>query len=151
MCDEIFAGMNQKPEEIIKLLPDEKHNEIILVRDIPFYSVCEHHFIPFLGLAHVAYVPGESICGISKLSRTVEMFARRLQVQERLTVQVADTLNVHLKPKGVMVIMEAEHLCMTMRGIKKPGAKTVTSCLRGSFMKDPKTRAEAMALINRKE
>ncbi len=147
MCEEIFAGMNVDVKDVMKILPGEQHDEIVLIKDIPFYSVCEHHFIPFLGRCHVAYVPKTGICGISKLARLVEMFARRLQVQERLTTQIADAVMESLDPKGVMVIMEAEHLCMTMRGVRMPGAKTVTSCLRGVFMKNPKTRAEAMALI----
>jgi GTP cyclohydrolase I len=152
MCEEIFAGMKTDPASVIKILPGEEHDAIILLRDIPFYSMCEHHFIPFLGHCHVAYVPKSGICGISKLARTVEVFARRLQVQERLTTQIADALMEALDPKGVMVVISAEHLCMTMRGVRKPGTKTVTSCLRGVFMKDPKTRAEAMALIHdRKE
>jgi GTP cyclohydrolase I len=148
MCEEIFAGASVNPGRLIKILPGEEHDEIVLIKDIPFYSMCEHHFIPFLGRCHVAYVPKDGICGISKLARVVETFARRLQVQERLTTQIADTVMAGVKPKGVMVIVEAEHLCMTMRGVKKPGAVTVTSCLRGVFMTDPKTRAEAMALIH---
>ena len=148
MCEEIFACSFADPEKIIKLLPGEKHDEIVLIKDIPFYSMCEHHFIPFLGKCHVAYIPKDGICGLSKLARVVETFARRLQVQERMTTQIADTVMKGVKPKGVMVIIEAEHLCMTMRGVKKPGAMTVTSCLRGVFMTDPKTRAEAMALIH---
>jgi GTP cyclohydrolase IA len=149
MCEEIFSCIEEKePEKIIKILPGERHDEIVLIKDIPFYSMCEHHFIPFLGRCHVAYIPKEGICGLSKLARVVETYARRLQVQERLTTQIADSIMKGVKPKGVMVIVEAEHLCMTMRGVKKAGAQTVTSCLRGIFMTDPKTRAEAMALIH---
>lgn len=147
MCREIFAGIEEDPTIIAKALPDEQHDEIVLVKDIPFYSVCEHHFIPFLGRCHVAYLPDKGFCGISKLARVVDVFARRLQVQERLTSQVADTLMEALAPRGVMVVMEAEHLCMTMRGVRKPGAITTTSVVRGIFRTRQATRAEAMALI----
>jgi GTP cyclohydrolase IA len=126
--------------------PNEEHyDELVLVRDIPFHSLCEHHLLPFHGVAHLAYLPGERIIGLSKLARVVEMFARRLQVQERLTVQVAGWLQEQLSPKGVGVVLEAEHLCMTMRGVQKPGAKTVTSALLGLVRDDPRTRQEFLA------
>jgi GTP cyclohydrolase I len=126
--------------------PNEEHyDELVLVRDIPFHSLCEHHLLPFHGVAHLAYLPGERIIGLSKLARVVEMFARRLQVQERLTVQVADWLEEQLSPKGVGVVLEAEHLCMTLRGVQKPGAKTVTSALLGLVRDDPRTRQEFLA------
>src|SRR4051795_267938 len=121
---------------------DGHYDELVLVRDIPFHSLCEHHLLPFHGVAHLAYLPGERIIGISKLARVVEMFARRLQVQERLTVQVADWLQQELSPKGVGVVLEAEHLCMTLRGVQKPGARTVTSALLGLVRDDPRTRQE---------
>ena len=122
--------------------------EIVLVKDIPFYSLCEHHLLPFFGVAHVAYIPGADGrgCGISKLARVVDLYARRLQLQERLTAQVADAVVANLRPQGVMVVVEAEHLCMTMRGVKKPGSRTTTSAVRGVF-KDATTRAEAMSLM----
>ena len=122
--------------------------EIVLVKDIPFYSLCEHHLLPFFGVAHVAYIPGADgrVCGISKLARVVDLYARRLQLQERLTAQVADAVVANLRPQGVMVVVEAEHLCMTMRGVKKPGSRTTTSAVRGVF-KDATTRAEAMSLM----
>jgi GTP cyclohydrolase I len=126
--------------------PNEEHyDELVLVRDIPFHSLCEHHLLPFHGVAHLAYLPGERIIGLSKLARVVEMFARRLQVQERLTVQVADWLEEQLSPKGVGVVLEAEHLCMTLRGVQKPGARTVTSALLGLVRDDPRTRQEFLA------
>jgi GTP cyclohydrolase I len=127
----------------------EEHDEMIIVKDIPLYSVCEHHLMPFLGRAHVAYIPGEQgqITGISKLARVVDVLAKRLQVQERLTTDVADTLVRALKPRGVLVIVEAEHLCMSMRGVKKPGSVTITSAVRGTFHTNAASRAEAMSLI----
>ena len=126
--------------------PNEEHyDELVLVRDIPFHSLCEHHLLPFHGIAHVAYLPGERIIGLSKLARVIELFARRLQVQERLTVQVADWLEKELSPKGVGVVLEAEHLCMTLRGVQKPGARTVTSALLGLVRDDPRTRQEFLA------
>lgn len=126
--------------------PNEEHyDELVLVRDIPFHSLCEHHLLPFQGVAHVAYLPGERIIGLSKLARVVELFARRLQVQERLTVQVANWLEAELAPKGVGVVLEAEHLCMTLRGVQKPGARTVTSALLGLVRDDPRTRQEFLA------
>lgn len=149
MYEEICSGMDQDPSELFETTFDEHHQEMVLVRDIPFYSICEHHLVPFFGKAHVAYIPAKDgrICGISKLARLVDCFAKRPQVQERLTSQVADTLVRELHPEGVIVVMEAEHLCMSMRGVKKPGSKTTTSAVRGSFQKNSATRAEALTLI----
>ena len=149
MYGEIFAGLDQDAAEHFCVTFDEGHQEMVLVRDIPLYSVCEHHLVPFMGRAHVAYIPGESgrICGLSKLARVVDVFAKRPQVQERLTSQIADTIVAHLNPAGVVVVIEAEHLCMSMRGVKKPGAVTTTSAVRGIFERNPATRSEAMSLI----
>ena len=145
---ELTAGMWEKAEEHVSALPGDTHDEMVLVKDIELSSVCEHHLAPFVGRCHIAYIPKNGrILGLSKLARIAEIFAKRLQVQERLTAQIADTLNEHLQPLGVMVVIEAEHTCMTLRGVKKPGAKTVTSAVRGNFRSDPRTRAEAMALI----
>jgi GTP cyclohydrolase I len=127
---------------------DEHHHEVVLVKDISFFSMCEHHLMPFFGRAHVAYIPDGSIVGISKLARVVESFARRPQVQERMTSQIADVINEELKPQGVAVVCEAVHTCMTMRGVKQPGASVVTSAMRGAFVKDIRTRTEIMSLIN---
>jgi GTP cyclohydrolase I len=146
--EEVLTGVDQDPADVVKVLKGEKYDEIVLVRDIPFYSLCEHHLLPFHGKAHVAYIPqGNRITGISKLGRVVELFARRLQVQERMTRQIADSLVGALSPKGVMVVVEAEHLCMTMRGVQKPGSITTTSVVRGIFRENAATRSEAMALI----
>ncbi|MHC4663328.1 MAG: GTP cyclohydrolase I FolE [Planctomycetota bacterium] len=150
MYGEICCNIGKSDSGIIKKLPAERHDEIVLVRDIPFYSICEHHMLPFLGVCHVAYIPKEAISGISKLARTVEFHSRKLQVQERLTSEIADTLMRDLDPKGVIVVMDAEHLCMTMRGVKKPGARTVTSVVRGIFRDKIATRNEAMSLIGQK-
>lgn len=149
MYEECFAGLHQDPAVHFETLFDEHHDEMVIVHDIPFFSMCEHHLVPFFGKAHIAYLPSESgkICGISKLARLVEVYARRPQVQERLTSQVADTLVEQLNPRGVAVVMEAEHLCMSMRGVKKPGAKTVTNAMRGIFKEDAATRAEALSLL----
>ncbi|MHB1323293.1 MAG: GTP cyclohydrolase I FolE [Coriobacteriia bacterium] len=149
MYEEVFAGIGKDPAEHFCVTFNEDHQEMVLVRDIPLYSVCEHHLLPFLGTAHVAYIPGKHgrICGLSKIARVVDVFARRPQVQERLTSQIADTLVEHLDPQGVMVVIEAEHLCMSMRGVHKPGAVTTTSAVRGIFERNPATRAEAMSLI----
>jgi len=149
MYAEIFAGLTQDAAEHFCVTFNEGHQEMVLVRDIPLYSVCEHHLLPFIGRAHVAYIPGKEgrICGLSKLARVVDVFAKRPQVQERLTSQVADTIVQHLGPTGVMVVIEAEHLCMSMRGVQKPGAMTITSAVRGSFETHPATRAEGMSLI----
>jgi GTP cyclohydrolase I len=148
MYAECFAGLYEDPAEFFETTFDEHHEEMVLVRDIPFYSMCEHHLAPFFGKAHVAYIPAKDgrICGLSKLARLVDTFAKRPQVQERLTSQVADTLREQLNPQGVLVVVEAEHLCMSMRGIKKSGAKTTTSAVRGT-LRDPATRAEALQLI----
>jgi GTP cyclohydrolase IA len=147
LYEEIFSGIRRDPASVIKVIPGEEHDEIVLVRDIPFYSVCEHHLLPFLGRAHVAYLPAGGIAGLSKIARVVDIAAKRPQLQERLTTEVADTLMTALSPRGVMVVIEAEHLCMTMRGIKAPGAKTVTSAVRGIFRDNAPTRSEALALI----
>lgn len=153
MCEEIYAGLDKSivPTRIIKPLISEEHDEMILLKDIPFYSICEHHLLPFIGRAHVAYLPNKGrISGVSKLARVVDTFSKRPQLQERLTVGIAETIMKALKPKGVMVIVEAEHLCMTMRGIKKPGSRMTTSVVRGVFRNNPATRAEAMNLIYNK-
>ncbi|MDR2672773.1 MAG: GTP cyclohydrolase I FolE [Coriobacteriales bacterium] len=149
MYTEILQGIDQDASELFATTFEEGHRELVLVRDIPFYSLCEHHLVPFFGMAHIAYLPGENgrICGLSKLARLVDIFARRLQVQERLTGQIASTLVEELKPAGVIVVVEAEHLCMSMRGVKKPGVKTVTSAVRGAFEASQKTRSEALSLI----
>jgi GTP cyclohydrolase I len=149
MYEEIFAGIGADPSELFQLTFSEDHQEMVLVRDIPLYSMCEHHLVPFMGRAHVAYIPGVNgrICGLSKLARVVEVFARRPQVQERLTSQIADTIVEHLHPQGVIVVIEAEHLCMSMRGVQKAGAVTTTSAVRGLFRTQAATRAEAMSLI----
>ncbi len=149
MYEEIFAGLDQDPAEHFAVTFNEGHQEMVLIRDIPLYSVCEHHLVPFLGKAHVAYVPSKEgrICGLSKIARLVDVFAKRPQVQERLTSQIADTLVQQLDPQGVLVVIEAEHLCMSMRGVRKPGTVTTTSAVRGIFERKAATRAEAMSLI----
>ncbi len=149
MYEEIFAGLHDDPARHLAVTFEADHDEMVMVRDIPFTSLCEHHFVPFTGRAHVAYIPGRDgrITGLSKLARLVEGFARRPQVQERITTQVADALQAELDPRGVFVVVEAEHLCMSMRGVKKPGSLTVTSAVRGLFKTNPATRAEAMSLI----
>jgi GTP cyclohydrolase I len=146
---ETFAGLWQDPAEILATTFDEDHDELVLVRDIPMYSTCEHHLVPFHGMAHVGYIPGADgrVTGLSKLARLVDVYARRPQVQERMTRQIADSLYEGLKPQGVIVVVEAEHLCMAMRGIRKPGSRTVTSAVRGIFRDNPATRAEAMSLV----
>jgi GTP cyclohydrolase I len=149
MYKEILSGRDKNASDVIKVFESNRYDEIVLVKDIPFYSMCEHHMLPFLGDAHVAYIPDDNrITGISKLARVVDLYARRLQVQERMTAQIADGLVRALAPKGVLVVVEAEHLCMTMRGVKKPGSRTVTSVVRGLFRENPATRSEAMTLIN---
>jgi GTP cyclohydrolase IA len=148
MYCELMAGMDEEPREHVKSVFTEKYNEIVLLRDIPFYSICEHHLMPFIGLAHVAYLPDGKVLGVSKLARIVDCFARRLQVQERLTNQIAEFIMKSLKPKGVAVVLEASHRCMTIRGIKKPGSVMVTSAVRGLFRKDPRSRNEIMSLIH---
>lgn len=149
MYREIFAGMRQDPEAVLGATFEAGHSEMVMVRDMPLYSMCEHHLVPWVGKAHVAYIPGKDgrITGLSKLARLVEVFAKRPQVQERLTTQIADTLEKVLRPRGVFVVIEAEHLCMTMRGVRAPGSVTVTSAVRGVFKSDARTRAEAMSLI----
>jgi GTP cyclohydrolase I len=153
MYEEIFSGIESDPAQCFAVTFGEDHEEMVLVRDIPLYSVCEHHLMPFLGKAHVAYIPGEDgrISGISKLARVVDVLAKRPQVQERLTTQIADTIEDCLNPRGVMVVVEAEHLCMSMRGVNKPGSITVTSAVRGTFRSKISTRNEALALIRRGE
>jgi GTP cyclohydrolase I len=148
MYAELTAGMREDPSEHIVPLSGNKHDEMVIVKDISIASLCEHHLAPFVGKCHIAYIPRNgNILGVSKLARLSETFARRLQLQERLTSEIANTLFDQLKPLGVMVVIEAEHTCMTLRGVKKPGAKTVTSAVLGGFRKDSRTRAEAMALI----
>ncbi|GHV80731.1 GTP cyclohydrolase 1 [Spirochaetia bacterium] len=137
MCDEIFSGMGQNADGHLSKTFTAGHNEIILEKDIGFYSVCEHHLLPFFGKVHIAYVPGEKVVGISKLARTVEVYARRLQIQERMTVQIAEAIMGNLKPQGVAVMAQAEHTCMTMRGIKKPGVQTMSLAVRGVFETNP--------------
>jgi GTP cyclohydrolase I len=148
MYAEIFDGVGRDPGDVVDaFFGDEHYQEIVMVRDIPFYSSCEHHLVPFHGKAHIAYIPQGRVTGLSKLARLIEGFARRPQMQERLTAQVADALMHRLDPLGVMVVIEAEHLCMSMRGVRKPGSITVTSAVRGSLATNPATRAEAMALM----
>ena len=148
MYSELLSGMQEDPNKHIRSIFSENYDEIVLLRDIPFYSICEHHLMPFIGLAHVAYLPSGVVLGVSKLARIVDCFARRLQVQERLTDQIADFMMGRVKPKGVAVVLEASHSCMTIRGIKKPGSIMVTSSLRGIFKKDPKSRSEIMSLLH---
>lgn len=151
MYEEVFAGLTEDPHRHFETMFDEGHQEMVLERDIPFYSMCEHHLVPFFGKAHIAYIPGPDgrICGLSKLARLLDAFAKRPQVQERLTSQIADTLVQELRPEGVLVVLEAEHLCMNMRGVKKPGSKTTTSAVRGIFERRHATRSEALSLILR--
>ena len=148
---EVTAGLRQRPEDVLTTTFDLGHDEMVLVRDIELWSMCEHHLVPFTGVAHVGYIPSVDgkITGLSKLARLVDVFAKRPQVQERLTTQVADALVRILEPRGVIVVIEAEHLCMTMRGVRKAGARTITSAVRGTMRSSATTRAEAMALINR--
>jgi len=150
MYAEILTGMYEDPDATLDVTFDQGHDEMILERDIGFFSICEHHLVPFMGKAHVAYIPAEDgrITGLSKLVRLVEAHARRLQVQEKLTTDIADTLERALGPRGVLVVVEAEHLCISMRGVRNPGATTVTSAVRGLFREDARTRAEAMAFIH---
>jgi len=150
MYQEIFSGIETPTEELLKSIEGESHDEMVLLKDIPFYSVCEHHLIPFIGKAHVAYIPsGGKIVGLSELVKAVEVLAKRLQVQERLTTQLADMIVQRLKPKGAMVIIDAEHLCISMRGMKKPGTRTVTSAVRGIFRTKQSTRDELLELIKK--
>ena len=148
MYEEICKGIDEDPGQYLEVMFTESHDEMVLLKDIPLYSLCEHHLLPFYGRAHVAYIPRKGkITGLSKLARVVEGFARRLQVQERLTSQIADTINERLQPWGVIVVIEAEHMCMTMRGVLKPGTITITSAVRGIFETNPASRAEALSLI----
>ena len=150
MYEELFAGNEGDPGSHLTVTFSAEHDEMVMVRDIPFASLCEHHMIPFIGKAHVAYIPGDDgrITGLSKLARLVDEYARRLQVQERMTTQIADALEAVLEPLGVLVVVEAEHLCMSMRGVRKPGTLTITSAVRGLFRDDPRTRAEAMQFVH---
>ncbi|MCL2819159.1 MAG: GTP cyclohydrolase I FolE [Actinomycetia bacterium] len=149
MYEEICAGIHESAATHFSVTFNEDHQEMVLVKDIPLYSICEHHLVPFIGVAHVAYIPNEkgTVCGLSKLARVVDVYAKRLQLQERLTSQIAQSIVEHLDPLGVMVVIEAEHLCMSMRGVRKPGTTTITSAVRGSFASDPRTRAEAMSFL----
>ena len=148
MYEEIFSGINKDPAKELEVILDQKHDEIILLKSIPLYSVCEHHLLPFVGKAHVAYIPRQGrVTGLSKLARVVDVLSKRPQVQERLTSQIAEIIMSKLKPQGCMVVIEAEHMCMSFRGVKKPGTLTVTSAVRGVFKKNEKTRAETLALI----
>jgi GTP cyclohydrolase IA len=152
MYEEIFGGYTQEASDILQCTfteGSEDYNGMVVLKDIPFYSTCEHHMVPFFGTIHIGYLPGESVVGLSKLARLVEMYARRLQIQERLTTQIADAIDGCLKPKGVIVVCEAEHLCMTMRGVQKPGAVTVTSSLKGVYETDGEARSEFFSLIRR--
>ena len=146
---EQFAGLRRRPEDVLTTVFDANHDEMVIVRDIEVYSTCEHHLTPFHGVAHVGYIPNEKgeITGLSKIARLVEVFARRPQVQERMTAQIADAMEEILEPRGVIVVIECEHLCMSMRGVRKPGARTVTSAVRGAFRDSDRTRAEALGLI----
>lgn len=148
MYEEIFSGINDDPNEELEVILDQKHHEIILLKGIPLYSVCEHHLLPFIGRANIAYIPKNGrVTGLSKLARVVDILSRRPQVQERLTTQIADIIMSKLRPLGVMVVIEAEHLCMSMRGVRKPGTMTVTSAVRGIFKENEKTRSETLSLI----
>jgi len=149
MYAELLGGMREEPKDHLRSVFSENYNEIVLLRDISFYSICEHHLMPFIGSADVAYVPSGMVLGVSKLARIVDCFARRLQTQERLTYQIADFIMGSLNPLGVAVVLEASHSCMTIRGIKKPGSTMVTSALRGIFMKDPRTRSEVLSLMHK--
>jgi len=151
MYDELLAGMQEDPKMHLIRVFRENYDEIVLLRDIPFYSICEHHLMPFIGSANVAYLPSGLVLGVSKMARIVDCFAKRLQVQERLTDQIADFIMNNLKPKGVAVVLEASHSCMTIRGIKKPGSIMVTSSLRGIFKKDPRSRNEILSLIHKND
>ena len=148
MYEEIFAGIKQDPKAELEVILDQKHNEIVLLKGIPLYSTCEHHLLPFIGRAHIAYIPKDGrVTGLSKIARVVDILSRRPQVQERLTTQIAEIIMQKLKPMGVMVVLEAEHLCMSMRGVRKPGTLTVTSAVRGIFKENQKTRSEALSLM----
>jgi GTP cyclohydrolase IA len=150
MYEELFSGLHDDPARHLTVTFAADHDEMVMVRDIPFASLCEHHLVPFIGRAHVAYIPNSDgrLTGLSKLARLVDGYARRLQVQERMTTEIADAIESALDPRGVLVVVEAEHLCMSMRGVKKPGTLTVTSAVRGLFRRDPATRAEAMQFLH---
>lgn len=149
MCEEIYGGLDQEADPyLLKQFPVE-NNEIVLEKDITFYSMCEHHLMPFYGKAHLAYIPDGKVTGLSKLARTVEVYARRPQIQERLTVQIADALERALSPKGIMVMLEAEHTCMTMRGVKKPGSKTITTVTRGAFKEDKELQKMFLSMVGK--
>jgi GTP cyclohydrolase IA len=147
MYAEVFGGIYEDPGEELRVGFEEGHQEMVILKDIPFYSMCEHHFLPFHGLAHVGYIPSGRVVGASKIGRVVEILAKRPQLQERLTTQIANTIVSVLEPKGVAVVIQAEHLCMTMRGVKKPGSNIVTSAMRGLFQKNPVTRSEFLSLV----
>ena len=147
MYAELLSGMDSDAQEHLSKQFDVPHSEFLLEKDIPSYSLCEHHLLPFFGKAHIAYLPNDRVVGLSKLARTVEVYARRLQLQEQMTTQIADDIMRHLDARGVMVVIEAEHLCMTMRGVKKPGAKTITTCVRGAFEEQAELRATVLSLI----
>jgi GTP cyclohydrolase I len=149
MYSELLGGMHEEPKRHLRSVFTENYDEVVLLRNIPFYSICEHHLMPFIGSAHVAYLPSGTVLGVSKLARIVDCFARRLQTQERLTYQIADFIMDSLKPQGVTVVLEASHSCMTIRGIKKPGSLMVTSALRGIFKRDPKSRNEVLSLMHK--
>ncbi|MDQ3985112.1 MAG: GTP cyclohydrolase I FolE [Actinomycetota bacterium] len=152
MYAEVFSGLNKDPVDELEVVFEAEHDEMIMVRDVPLYSYCEHHLVPFLGQTHVAYIPNKKgqITGLSKIARAIDVLAKRPQVQERLTTQIADAIEKALEPRGVLVVIEAEHLCMSMRGVQKPGSKTVTSAVRGIFRENDATRGEAMNLIARR-
>jgi len=148
MYEEIFSGIDKDPARELEVILEQRHDEIILLKGIPLYSICEHHLLPFAGRAHIAYIPKQGrVTGLSKLARVVDILSKRPQVQERLTTQIADIIMSKLKPQGCMVVIEAEHMCMSLRGVKKPGTLTVTSVVRGIFKKNEKTRAETLSLI----
>ena len=149
MYAEMFSGLNEDPKDQFTAVFSEVHDEVVLVKDIPFYSMCEHHLMPFYGKAHLAYIPDGKVTGLSKLARTVEVYARRPQIQERLTVQIADALERALSPKGIMVMLEAEHTCMTMRGVKKPGSKTITTVTRGAFKEDKELQKMFLSMVGK--
>ncbi|MCD6358724.1 MAG: GTP cyclohydrolase I FolE [Dehalococcoidia bacterium] len=147
MYSELFVGLDRDPAEELDTTFNEKHQEMVILKEIPFYSMCEHHFLPFFGMAHVGYIPNDRVVGISKIARAVEIIARRPQLQERLTTQIAEVIVKALHPQGVGVVIYAEHLCMTMRGIKKPGSKVITSAMRGTFRSEVSTRSEFLSLV----
>ncbi len=152
MYEELFSGLETPTDEILKPIKGESHDELVLLKDIPFYSICEHHLVPFIGKAHVAYVPaGGKIVGIGELAKAVEIFAKRPQVQERLTTQLADMIMKKLRPRGAMVVIDSEHLCLSMRGVKKPGTRTITSAVRGIFRTKVSTREEMLELIKKRD